>query len=190
MERFFVAAVKFTAVQRLVRVCLTNFVVRGMVRWKSYIEHPIEKSFTIYVTNITDRDLVVERVDSTMQIRDIKLRAVRGKRWRVDLLAWWEGVSQIDTWGKVTDRIIAVTHYCNQKCWTLTHGWAAVGQSEDHLRWPWFMAHLVSVKRQLATQELSIIAVTSIIQKWMQQISPVERPELKLWDNESVLSSR
>ena len=42
------------------------------------------------------------------------------------------------------------------------------------------MAHLVSVKRQLATQELSIIAVTSIIQKWMQQISPVERPELPL----------
>ena len=29
--------------QGLIRLCLTKFVVRGMVPWKSYIEHAIEK---------------------------------------------------------------------------------------------------------------------------------------------------
>ncbi len=51
---------EFTAVQRVVRLCFTKFVVRGMVPWKSYVEHSIEKSCIIYVTNIADRDLVVD----------------------------------------------------------------------------------------------------------------------------------
>ena len=48
-----------TVVQRLVRVRMTKCSVRRMIPWKHYIEHANEGS-SIYITNIANRDLIVD----------------------------------------------------------------------------------------------------------------------------------
>ena len=40
-------------------VWFTESVIRGMVPWKSHVEHAIEKPF-VYVTNVADGGLVID----------------------------------------------------------------------------------------------------------------------------------